>query len=114
MARAVIRAVWKNPAEPRVTIERLVAGRLVSREVGPRGLLDLDEAAALTGEPRSWVERAIRLGDLRVSRAGGRRRVTLQALARLLREDAADGAYADAHKHEPTIPAEQVYRRLGL
>jgi hypothetical protein len=81
---------------------RLSSGRTVA--LGPRGLLDLDEAAEVLDRPRDQVLRAIRAGFLRARRRGGRVSVTLGACLDFLREEEEDRRLAQARKREPTIP----------
>lgn len=93
MARAQTRihVFWENPPRGALTVERaLPSGRTVERALGPRGLLDLDEAAAVLGRPRDQIIRAIRAGFLRARRRGQQRYVTVQACMDFLREERAD------------------------
>jgi hypothetical protein len=87
-------------------------GSVEERTVGPRGRLDLTEAAAVLGESPDEVRRSIRAGLLDARRHGTRWVITLQACLQYLRELADDIAYLEAHQGEPTIPAEVVYRSL--
>ena len=110
---------WHQPrAALRVTIERQVGNRLLEREVGPRGLLDLDEAATVLARPREAVQRSIHSGFLRVARRGRYPMVTLKACIDFLAEERADGeaarrALARARvRGEQPIPADEVHRRL--
>lgn len=86
-----IRVWWENPPDTGLTIEHILpTGRTVERELGPRGLLDLDEAAAVLRRPRDQVLRAIHAGFLRSRRRGRQLYVTLQACTDFLREEQAD------------------------
>jgi hypothetical protein len=119
----VVRVEWSNPPPAswlkfggplEATIVRAaVAGRARRRKVGARARLTLDEAAAVLGRPRAYVERAVRTGFLRPVR-GSRRHVTLRACVRFLQEEEHDGRIASEREGEPTIPAEEVYRALGI
>lgn len=121
--RTAVRVEWSNPppaswlkfAGPlEATIVReAVAGRARRRKVGARARLTLDEAAAVLGRPRAYVERALRTGFLRPVR-GSRRHVTLRACVTFLQEEEHDGRIAREREGEPTIPAEEVYRTLGI
>ncbi len=114
--------VWReNPPAPGagVTIERILpTGRTVERELGPRGLLELDEAAVLLDRPRDQVLRAIRAGFLRVRRRGRNLYVTVQACTDFLREEQADIKAQDRTLAriraggERVIPWEIARRRL--
>jgi len=110
---------WHHPRmAPRVTIERQVGNRLLEREVGPRGLLDLDEAATVLARPREAVQRSIRSGFLRAARRGRYPMVTLKACVDFLAEERADGEAAQSAlararaRGEQSIPADEVHRRL--
>ena len=110
---------WHHPrAVLRVTIERQAGNRLVEREVGPRGLLDLDEAATVLARPREVVQRSIRSGFLRAARRGRYPMVTLKACVDFLAEERADGEAAQRAlgrarvRGEQPIPADEVHRRL--
>jgi hypothetical protein len=110
---------WHQPrAALRVTIERQVGNRLLEREVGPRGLLDLDEAATILARPREAVQRSIHSGFLRAARRGRYPMVTLKSCIDFLAEERADGeaarrALARARvRGEHPIPADEVHRRL--
>ena len=107
--------VWRHnpPSALRITIER--DGE--ERDVGPRGLLDLDEAAATAQTSVLQLRRAISRGDLKLARPGRKAVVSLKALAdyiRMRRADAEDLEIARAREGERTIPAREVFRRLGL
>ena len=110
---------WHQPrAALLVTIERQVGNRTRARDVGPRGLLDLDEAATVLARPREAVRRSIRSGFLRAARRGRCPLVTLKACIDFLAEERADGkaaqtvlARARARGEQP-IPADEVHRRL--
>ena len=116
---SAIQCRWHQPRTAlRVTIERQVGNSLLEREVGPRGLLDLDEAATVLARPREIVQRSIRSGFLRAARRGRYPMVTLKACVDFLAEERADGeaaqralASARARGEEP-IPADEVHRRL--
>lgn len=112
--RPKIRIWWENPpGSLGVTVERMVGSRSSEREVGPRGLVDLDEASVISRLPVEFLRKAIRAGDLR-ARQG---RVVLKDLDEFvatLHEDLYDLAVALSREREPTIPAAEVYRRLGL
>jgi hypothetical protein len=105
---------WLKFAGPlEATIVREAAGgRARRRKIGSRARLTLEEAAAILGRPREYVERAVRAGFLRPVR-GGRRHVTLRACVRFLQEEEYDGRIARESEGEAAIPAEEVYRELG-
>lgn len=118
-----VRVEWSNP-RPRswlkfsgplkATIVREPAsGRARRRKVGPRARLTVEEAAGVLGRPREYVERAVRTGFLRPVR-GSRRQVTLRACVRFLQEEEYDGRIAREREGEAMIPAEEVYRELGI
>lgn len=119
-ARSRIRVWWENPPSAALTIEReLPSGRTTERALGPRGLLDLDEAAAVLGRSREQVVRAIRSGFLRATRrqiSGARtsRRlyVTVQACVDFLCEERADVDAARRAEKQPAISWEIVRQRL--
>ncbi len=112
--RSRIRVWRQNPPGSALTIERILpSGRTVERALGPRGLLDLDEAAEALGRSRAEVLRAIRAGFLRATRrqtpgARARRRlfVTVQACVDFLREERADIEVARRAGREQAIPWE--------
>ncbi len=121
--RPRIRVYRENPpaAGAGITIERILpSGRTVERELGPRGLLDFDEAVALLDRPRDQVLRAIRAGFLRTTRrrqipgarVTRRRYVTLQACLDFLREEDADSEAARRAGQEQAIPWEIARLRL--
>lgn len=86
-----IHVFWENPPSGALTIEReLPSRRTVERVLGPRGLLDLDEAAAVLGRPRDQVIRAIHAGFLRARRRRQQLYITVQACTDFLREEWAD------------------------
>ena len=115
-----IHVYWENPPSAALTIEHVLpSGRTVERALGPRGLLDLDEAAVVLGRSRDQVIRAIRAGFLRatrrqISRARARRQlyVTVQACVGFLREERADVEAARRAGREWAIPWEIVRQRL--
>ena len=116
-----IQARWQTSgATPRLKLVREGHGGRDERNLGPRSLLDLDEAAAVLQRPRAEVERAIRTGFLAARREGRMIRVTVGACYRFLAEERADGQAARSAIEEmkrtgaKPIPAEQVYRELGL
>lgn len=120
-ARAVpaIQLRWHHPRTAlRVPIERPVGNRLLEREVGPRSLLDLDEAATVLARPREAVQRSIRSGFLRTARRGRYAMVTLKACVAFLAEERADDEAAQSARArarargEQPIPADEVHRRL--
>jgi len=118
-ARSRIRVWWENPPSAALTIEReLPSGRTTERVLGPRGLLDLDEAAAVLGRSRDQVVRAIRSGFLRTTSrqiSGARTRrlyVTVQACVDFLCEERADVEAARRAEKEPAIPWEIARQRL--
>ena len=110
---------WENRnSSPRITLARQVRGRTRERVVGPRGRLTLEEAAAVLQRPVREVRRSIRTGFLRACTDG--RHVTLAACHQFLVEEREDGEAAvtvmeKVHRGEMAlIPAEQVYKELGL
>jgi hypothetical protein len=114
-----IRVYWENPPGAALTIERLLpSGRIIERALGPRGLLDLDEAAEVLDRPRDQVLRAIRAGFLRARRRGRALYVTVQACTDFLREEQADIEEQERTLariragREPAIPWEIARRRL--
>ena len=106
---------WLKFAGPlEATIVREAAGgRARRRRIGSRARLTLDEAAAVLGRPREYVERAGRTGFLRPVR-GSRRHVTLRACVKFLQEEEFDGRIARESEGEAAIPAREVYRELGI
>lgn len=89
--RSRIRVCWENPPGGALIIERdMPSGRTAERALGPRGLLDLDEAAAVLDRSRDEVVRAIRAGFLRARRRRQQLYVTVQACTDFLREEQAD------------------------
>lgn len=118
--RSRIRVWWENPPGAALTIEReLPNGRTIERALGPRGLLDIEEAAVVLGRSREQVVRAIRLGFLRATRrqisgarAGRRLYVTVQACVGFLREERADVEAARRAEKEPAIPWEIARQQL--
>lgn len=109
-----IRVFWDNPPTGRLTIER---GRMV-RELGPRGLLDLEEAAAVLDRPQRDVRRAIGSGFLRARRRGRQLYVTVQACTEFLEEEAhgaeASGRVLERIKagRERVVPWEVARKQL--
>lgn len=100
-----------------MTVERVIGKRVSEREVGPRGLLDVVEAVAVTGLSRRQLRAVIGRGQLKARRHDDGVRIALRDLADYLtarREDAMDVALARKRRSEPTIPADEVFRRLGL
>lgn len=90
-----IRALWANPpSDAALTLEY---GDGTVRDLGPRGLLDLDEAAAALQRSPAEVQRVIRAGFLRSTRRGLRRPyVTVRACHEFLAEERRDAAAAAA------------------
>ena len=81
----------ENPPGAALTIEHVLpSGRTIERALGPRGLLDLDEAAAVLGRSRGQVVSAIRARFLRARRRGRQLYVPVQACTDFLREELAD------------------------
>ena len=77
--RRRIECWWQNPpTELRVFLRIFTDGRRAERKVGPRGLLDLGEAAAVLRVPARAIRQAIERGDLRARRAHGQPFVTFQ------------------------------------
>ncbi len=115
-----IHVYWENPPGAALTIERVLpSGRTIERALGPRGLLDLNEAAAVLGRSRDEVLRAIRAGFLRATRrqisgarSGRRLYVTVQACVGFLREERADVEAARRAGRERAIPWEIAQQRL--
>ena len=89
--RPRIRVYWENPPSGALMVER---GQTFKR-LGPRGLLDLDEAAEALNRSRDEVVRAIRAGFLRARPRGQQLYVTVQACTEFLREEQADMAAQD-------------------
>lgn len=120
---ARLRVEWSSPPPAswlklmgplRATIVRETGdGRARRRKVGSRARLTLDEAAAVLGRPRAYVERALRAGFLRPIR-GSRRHVSLRACVAFLQEEEHDGRIAREREGEPRVPAEEVYRTLEI
>jgi len=118
--RPRIRVRWENPPGAALTIERVLpSGRTIERALGQRGLLNLDEAAAVLGRSRDEVLRAIRAGFLRAirrqisgARSSRRLYVTVQACVDFLREERADVEAARLAGHERAIPWEIARQRL--
>lgn len=118
--RSRIRVWWENPPGVALTIEHVLpSGRTAERTLGPRGLLDLDEAAVVLGRSRDEVLRAIRAGFLRATRreicgarSGRRLYVTVQACVGFLREERADVEAARLARRERAIPWEIARQRL--
>src|SRR5713226_4272943 len=100
-----IRVYRKTRSAPRVTLVRENRGRSFQREVGPRGLLTIEEAAAVLDRPVAAVRQSIRAGFLRAQRIGGHLVVTLAACHRYLREEAEDRAAIRARRHQRRYPA---------
>lgn len=117
-SQATVKVWWhKRPGAVRVTVERVIGKRVSEREVGPRGLLDVVEAVAVTGLSRRQLLAAIGRGQLKARRHDDGVRIVLRELADYLtarRDDAMDAALARERRSEPTIPADEVFRRLGL
>jgi hypothetical protein len=118
-----IRVEWSSPP-PRswlkfvgpfeaTIVREATGGRTRRRKVGPRSRLTLEAAAAVLGRPREYVERAVRTGFLRPVR-NSRRHVTLRACVNFLQEEEYDGRIARDREGEATVPAEKVYRQLGI
>jgi phosphohistidine phosphatase SixA len=106
MARK-IRVWWHNP--PGVARLTITHGD-EERELGPRGVLTFQEAAAVLDRPVTEVRRAITAAFLRSTRGG----VTVQAALDFLREERADARAADRVMRrvragkEQMIPIEQL------
>lgn len=117
-----IRASWHQPTGPvpRVTLARIVRGVPVERTVGPRGLLTLEEAAAVLDRPIREVRKDIRTAFLPARRHEGRLVVTVAACYRFLVEEREDGQGACAALEEMRrtgqrpIPYERVRQEAGL
>lgn len=115
MARAAAQIELRpNPPTGATLIRIFPSGRRRARALGPRALLSLAEAAAVLKRPRAEVQRAVRTKFLRSARGG--RYVTYGACLAFLREEAADGRAAQAAMASggPSIPARELYRRLGI
>lgn len=113
----MISVVWATPREARATIVRETpSGQRYERNIGPRALLSLAEAAVVLERPPEEVRRAIRTGFLRACRRGRRAAVTFRACIEFLREEEYEGRMAKAAMEAggPSIPAEEVYRQLGI
>lgn len=112
-AATKIRVIWPNPSEPRATLVRVTARGERERTVGPRGLLTLDEAAAVLDRSRADVVRSIRAGFLRATRREGRRYVTMLACRDYVRDLLADLSVARTRSREPRVSAEEVFREAA-
>lgn len=99
---------------PRITVVREMRGRKSERNVGPRGWLSLEEAAALLARPPAVVARSIQNGFLRARREGRNVFVTLAACDQFLREEREDLAHARASQNQRRYPAHEVHAELGL
>ncbi len=97
-----------------MTLVRESRGRRLERKVGPRGLLTLEEAAAVLARPVTMVRQSIRAGFLHARRTGGHLVVTLGACQRYLRDEVEDRAAIHARRHQRRYPAEEVHAELGL
>lgn len=110
-----IRAYRENlPGVLRVTLIRELNGQRFERHVGPRGWLNLEEAATVLQRPPAVVLQSIRAGFLRARGRGRRVLVTLAACERFRSEEAEDGASIRARRHQRRYPAEEVHAELGL
>lgn len=98
----------------RVTLVREVNGRRMEREVGRRGWVSVEEAAALLERPPAAVLEAIRAGFLRARGTGRRARITVAACERFRAEEVADWALVRARRGQRTYPAAQVHAELGI
>jgi hypothetical protein len=94
-------------------------GRVEQRELGPRDVLTIAEAAAILKRPVSEIRKDIRARFLRATRRKGRVMVTVAACRRFLDEEREDGKAAlDAAERigrgeAGLIPYEEVKKRLG-
>ena len=119
---------------PPALVRTLASGRERTRALRPRTRLTYEEAAAVLDRPREYIVRAVRSGLLRSvrspvrpalrrvrrarlrTRLRRRRFVTFGACLAFLRGEASDGRAAVAAMNfgGPSIPAHEVYRRLGI
>lgn len=112
----VIRIRWDGP---RLTIQCRPGGRVVEREVGPRGRLNAMEVAAVLRMSPRTVFRLVSQGLLRGRRVGRSVSVTVAAVVRYL-EDQVDRRGARQAIEEMRrsgqrpIPWEDVKRTAGL
>lgn len=68
-----LRAAWQREADgPRVTLSRVMRGRVEQRELGPRDVLTIPEAAVILKRPVSEARKDIRARFLRATRRKGR------------------------------------------
>ena len=116
----ILRAAWRTKVrEPRVTLRREARGRVEERELGPRDVLTLEEAAAILKRPVSEVQRDVRARFLRATRRKGRVMVTVAACRQFLDEERGDGeaALRVAERirlgEAKLISYEEVKKRLG-
>jgi hypothetical protein len=111
-----VRVWWHNP--PGATARLTVESSGEARDVGPRGLLTLAEAAAVLDRSEADVRAAIRTRFLRAVRRGSSLYVTLQALISYAREEQRDTEIADRTMRDirsgrvKLIPWKQVRERL--
>lgn len=96
------------------TLRIAIARGQTEREVGPRGLLTIEEAAAFMGRSPAAVQRSIASGFLPARRRGRDLVVTLAACDRYLRQEAEDIAAVRRRRHQRRIPGVRVHARLGL
>jgi hypothetical protein len=115
-----IRFWWRTRGRAGLTLERVIGDRVTSRrELGPRGRLDLDEAAAVLERSVDEVRGEIRAGFLQRVRGSRPMKVTIQALAAFLEEERADvkaAQRADARIRSGCsrlVPWSEVRRRLA-
>jgi hypothetical protein len=100
----------RQPGTLRITIVR---GRS-ERDVGPRGLLTIQETAAFMRRSAAVVRRSIAAGLLPARRRGREFVLTVAACDRYLREEAEDRAAIRARRWQRRIPGEEVHATLGL
>jgi hypothetical protein len=119
-APARIRVCWENPfGTPRLILETRRGNQVVERPLGPRGILTLDQAAAVLERPRAAVLCEIRAGLLRPVRRRGRTvGVTVRACAEFLAEQRQDLVASRTvldrvgRGRERLIPWDEARRRL--
>ena len=100
-----------RPTGPlRITVVR-AGGK---REIGPRGLLTIEEAALFMRRPAAAVRRSIAAGLLQARSRGAQRLVTLAACDRYVRTEANDSAAIHARRNQRRIPGKKVHAALGL
>jgi predicted DNA-binding protein len=102
-----------------VTLRLEMRGRVEQRELGPRDVLTVTEAAAILKRPVNEIRKDIRARFLRTTRRKGRVMVTVAACRQFLDEEREDGKAAlDAAERirrgeARLIPYEEVKKRLG-